>query len=167
MRSASALQDDERVIASAELVLGAEKLTEELAREATFLTAKANQRLGNNADALDDYRRVAQEVATAYGAESKYRVAELLWISGDVSGAEAEANQFVDMSSPHAYWTGKTFLLLSDIAVKKGDTFQAKATLQSLIDYYTIRDDGIIDEAKTKLSALNAGSSASAEAPAN
>ena len=106
-------------------------------------------------------------MATAYGAESKYRVAELLWIAGDVSGAETEANQFVDMSSPHAYWTGKTFLLLSDIAVRKGDTYQAKATLQSLIDYYTVKDDGIIDEAKTKLAALNAGSSASAEAPAN
>jgi TolA-binding protein len=166
MRSASALQDDEKVIASAELVLVSEKLTEELAREATFLTAKANQRLGNNAEALDDYRRVAQEVATEYGAESKYRVAELLWIAGDAGAAENEANQFVDMSSPHAYWTGKTFLLLSDIAVKKGDTFQAKATLQSLIDYYTIKDDGIIEEARTKLASLNAGSSAPA-APAN
>jgi len=156
MRSASVLEDDEKVIASADLVLGSEKLTEELAREATFLTAKANQRLGNNADALDDYRRVAQEVATAYGAESKYRVAELLWIAGDISGSEKEANEFVDMSSPHAYWTGKTFLLLSDIAVKKGDTFQAKATLQSLIDYYTVKTDGIIDEAKAKLAALTA-----------
>jgi tetratricopeptide (TPR) repeat protein len=156
MRSASALEDDDRVIASAELVLGSEKLTEDLAREATFLTAKANQRMGNNADALDDYRRVAQEVATAYGAESKFRVAELLWIAGDIDGAEKEANQFVDMSSPHAYWTGKTFLLLSDIAIRKGDTFQAKATLQSLIDYYTVRDDGIIEEARAKLAALTA-----------
>jgi len=167
MRSASALEDDEKVIASAELVLGSEKLTEELAREATFLTAKANQRLGDNADALDDYRRVAQEVATAFGAEAKYRVAELLWISGDIDGSEKEANQFVDMSSPHAYWTGKTFLLLSDIALKKGDTFQAKATLQSLIDYYTIKDDGIIEEARVKLAALNSGSSAQPEIPAN
>lgn len=156
MRAASALEDDDRVIASAELVLGSEKLTEDLAREATFLTAKANQRLGNNTDALDDYRRVAQEVATAYGAESKFRVAELLWIAGDIDGSEKEANQFVDMSSPHAYWTGKTFLLLSDIAIKKGDTFQAKATLQSLIDYYTVRDDGIIEEARAKLAALTA-----------
>ena len=154
MRSAAAMEDDERVISSAEMVLGSDKLTEDLAREATFLTAKANQRLGNNDDALDDYRRVAQEVTTAYGAESKYRVAELLWLSGDVNGAEAEANQFVDMSSPHAYWTGKTFLLLSDIAVKKGDTFQAKATLQSLIDYYTVTNDGIIDEARAKLAAI-------------
>ncbi len=156
MRSASALEDDEKVITSADLVLGSEKLTEDLAREATFLTAKANQRLGNNADALDDYRRVAQEVTTAYGAESKYRVAELLWIAGDINGSEKEANEFVDMSSPHAYWTGKTFLLLSDIAVKKGDTFQAKATLQSLIDYYTDKNDGIIDEAKAKLAVLTA-----------
>ena len=166
MRSASALQDDEKVIASAEQVLGSEKLTEDLAREATFLTAKANQRLGNNTEALDDYRRVAQEVATAYGAESKYRVAELLWIAGDTGAAETEANQFVDMSSPHAYWTGKTFLLLSDIAVRKGDTFQAKATLQSLIDYYTVKDDGIIEEARAKLASLNAGTSTPA-APAN
>jgi len=164
MRAASALEDDEKVIASAELVLGSENLTEELAREATFLTAKANQRLGNNADALDDYRRVAFEVATAFGAESKYRVAELLWMSGDISGAEKEANEFVDMSSPHAYWTGKTFLLLSDIALKKGDTFQAKATLQSLIDYYTIPNDGIIDEARAKLAAMTAAEPSGASA---
>lgn len=156
MRSAARLEDDEKTIAAAGLVLESDKLTEELAREATFLTAKANQRLGNNEDALDDYRRVGSEVATVYGAEAKYRVAELLWQSGDISGAEKEANQFVDMSSPHAYWTGKVFLLLSEIALKKGDTFQAKATLQSLIDYYTVPDDGIIEEARSRLAALTA-----------
>jgi TolA-binding protein len=154
MRSAAKLEDDEKIIAAAEQVLGSEKLTEDLAREATFLMAKSNQRLGNTEEALDDYRRVGKEVATAYGAESKYRIAELLWLSGDINGAEKEANEFVDMSSPHAYWTGKTFLLLSDIALKKGDTFQARATLQSLIDYYTVRDDGIIDEARARLAAL-------------
>jgi tetratricopeptide (TPR) repeat protein len=156
MRSAARLEDDEKTIAAAGLVLESDKLTEELAREATFLTAKANQRLGNNEDALDDYRRVGSEVATVYGAEAKYHVAELLWQAGDTSGAEKEANQFVDMSSPHAYWTGRVFLLLSDIALKKGDTFQAKATLQSLIDYYTVPDDGIIEEARSRLAALTA-----------
>jgi TolA-binding protein len=156
MRSAVKIGDDQKIIASAEMVLGSEKLTEELAREATFVTAKANQRLGNLEEALDDYRRVGTEVATAYGAESKYHVAELLWLSGDVNGAEKEVNEFIDMGSPHTYWTGKVFILLSDIAAKKGDIFQAKATLQSLIDYYTIKDDGIIDEARSRLSALNA-----------
>jgi TolA-binding protein len=156
MRSAVKIENDEKIIASAEMVLGSDKLTEELAREATFVTAKANQHLGNREDALDDYRRVGTEVATAYGAESKYHVAELLWLTGDVKGAEKEVNEFIDMGSPHAYWTGKIFLLLSDISIKNGDTFQAKATLQSLIDYYTIKNDGIIDEASKRLTALNA-----------
>lgn len=167
MRSASGLKDDEKIIAAAEMVLGSDKLTEELAREATFMTARSNQRLGNNADALDDYRRVGYEVSTAYGAEAKYHVAELLWLAGDTDGAEKEANEFVDMSSPHPYWTGKTFLLLSDIAVKKGDTFQAKATLQSLIDYYTVQNDGIIDEARTRLAALTSGPGAGAATGGN
>ena len=156
MRSAARLEDDQKVLASSEMVLESEKLTEELAREATFLAASANRRLGNNEDALDDYHRVAYEVTTLYGAESKYRIAELLWLSGDISGAEKQANQFIDMSSPHAYWTGRCFLLLSEIALKRGDTFQAKATLQSLIDYYTVSDDGIKEEARKKLEALTA-----------
>jgi TolA-binding protein len=154
MRAAVKTEEPEKVITAAELVLGSEKLTEELAREATFYTAKANQRLGRNEDALDDYRRVGYEVATIYGAESKYHVAELLWLSGDVNGAEKEVNDFIDMNSPHTFWKGRIFILMSDIAVKKGDTFQAKATLQSLIDYYTVKNDGIIDEARSKLSAL-------------
>lgn len=154
MRAAIKTDEPGKVITAAEMVLGSEKLTEELAREATFYTAKANQQLGRNEDALDDYRRVGYEVGTIYGAEAKYHVAELLWLAGDFNGAEKEVNDFIDMNSPHPYWKGKVFILMSDIAVKKGDTFQAKATLQSLIDYYTVKNDGIIDEARKKLSAL-------------
>ncbi len=155
MRSARRTEDYEKTIAAAEKVLESDKLTEELAREATFLTAKANQALGNNAEALDDYTRVGYEVGTVFGAESKYHVAELLYADGKTDEAEKVVNAFIDLNSPHAYWTGKVFLLLSDISVKKGDTFQAKATLQSLIDYYTVKDDGIIEEARAKLSKLN------------
>ncbi len=155
MRSARKTEDHEKTIASAEKVLESDKLTEELAREATFLTAKANQALGNNAEALDDYTRVGYEVGTIFGAESKYHVAELLYAEGKTDEAEKVVNAFIDLNSPHAYWTGKVFLLLSDISEKKGDTFQSKATLQSLIDYYTIKDDGIIEEARAKLTKLN------------
>lgn len=154
MRAANKIGDDNKTINAATKVLGSDKLTEEIAREATFYTAKANQKLGNNADALDDYERVASEVSTLYGAESKYHVAELMFASGDIDRAEKTANEFINMNSPHAYWTGKVFLLLSDIAVRKNDLFQARATLQSLIDYYTGTNDGIIEEARVKLAKL-------------
>ncbi|TFH46329.1 MAG: tetratricopeptide repeat protein, partial [Bacteroidia bacterium] len=156
MRAARKTEDYEKTIAAADKVLESDRLTEELAREATFLTAKSNQALGNDEEALDDYRRVASEVSTIYGAESKYHVAELLFASGKIDEAAREVNAFIDMKSPHAYWTGKVFILLSDIAVRNGDLFQAKATLQSLIDYYTVSDDGIIEEARGRLTKLNA-----------
>ena len=49
----------------------------------------------------------------------------------------------------------KTFLLLADISIRKGDTLQARATLQSLNEYYTIKNDGILDEVKDKLASLD------------
>ena len=49
----------------------------------------------------------------------------------------------------------RIFLLLADISIKKGDMLQARATLQSLKDYYTIENDGILDEVKAKLNSLD------------
>jgi hypothetical protein len=49
----------------------------------------------------------------------------------------------------------RVFLLLADISIKKGDSLQARATLQSLKDYYTIDNDGIMDEVKAKMSSLD------------
>jgi len=154
MRSADKTGDNRKAIDAANMVLESDKLTEELAREATFITATANRKLGNFADALDDYERISSEVSTVIGAEAKYYVAQLQYNAGDIQSAETTANKFVDMNSPHAFWTGKIFLLLSDIAVRKGDLFQARATLQSLIDYYTGTNDGILDEARAKLAKI-------------
>jgi len=57
----------------------------------------------------------------------------------------------IDMNTPHAYWMAKSFLLLGDVLVEKGDYFQARYTLQSLLDGYGRNDDGILEEAAEKL----------------
>jgi hypothetical protein len=49
----------------------------------------------------------------------------------------------------------RVFLLLADISIKKGDTLQARATLQSLKDYYTVDNDGVLDEVRAKLNSLD------------
>ena len=58
------------------------------------------------------------------------------------------------MNTPHQYWMGMAFLTLSDIFISKDDEFSAINSLQALIDYYTIPDDGIIDNAIQRKSAL-------------
>jgi hypothetical protein len=71
-----------------------------------------------------------------------------------VDESEKLVSEFIDQNSPHQYWMARMFILLSDISVKKGDKLQARVTLESLRDYYTIDNDGILDEVKAKLDTL-------------
>jgi len=133
-------------------------IPEELTRGANFMSAKANYSLNKFDEALRDFRKVATEVTSIEGAESKYMVAELLNVKGQPAEAEKIITEFIDQASPHQYWMARMFLLLSDISMKKGDTLQARATLQSLKEYYTIDNDGILDEVKARLETLNQSS---------
>jgi TolA-binding protein len=125
-------------------------------REALFVSAKAHYSLNEFDEALVDFRKIANEVVSAEGAESKYRIAEILFKKENVDESEKIVMEFVDQNSPHQYWMAKMFLLLADISIRKGDTLQARATLQSLKEYYSVRDDGILDEVNEKLASLDA-----------
>jgi TolA-binding protein len=129
----------------------------ELVREATFIRAKARYSLNEFDEALVDFRKTATEITSVEGAESKYRVAELLFRNGNTEESEKVVTQFIDQNSPHQFWMAKVFLLLADISIKKGDSLQARATLQSLKEYYTVGNDGILDEVRTKLASLDEG----------
>ncbi len=155
LRSASQAGDAQKTIDAAEKINKFGNLPEELVREATFMSAKANYSLNNFEDALSDFRKVATEVTSIEGAESKFMVAELLNKKGLTDEAEKVISEFIGQNTPHQYWMAKMFLLLADISLKKGDTLQARATLQSLNDYYSIDGDGIKDEVKARLDSLN------------
>lgn len=51
------------------------------------------------------------------------------------------------------YWVAKTYILLADNYVRLKDNFQAKATLQSIIDNYKGKDD-ILPTARQKMGIL-------------
>jgi TolA-binding protein len=151
LKAASQAGDAQKTIIAAGKINNSANIPEELAREATFLSAKASYSLNNFDDALRDFRKVATEVTSIEGAESKYRVAELLYKKDKPAEAEKVITEFIDQKSPHQFWMARVFLLLADISIKKGDSLQARATLQSLKDYYTVDNDGILDEVKAKL----------------
>jgi len=163
LRSAYNMGDAQKTINSSESLLSSELVTEELAREANFKSAKSHYALGNYERALNYFRRVAVEVTSSEGAESKYRVAQILFMKGDYDGAETLIYEFIDQNTPHQYWMARMFILLADISLEKGDEFQARATLQSLKDYYQAEDDGIIDEVNAKLDEINRDSQMNAD----
>jgi TolA-binding protein len=154
LRSAYQTGDAQKTIIAAGKINSTPNIPEELVREATFMNAKANYSLNNFDEALKDFRKVAKEVTSVEGAESKYRVAELLFKKDQIAESEKVVSEFIDQNTPHQYWMARMFLLLSDISLKKGDMLQAKATLQSLKENYTVDNDGILDEVKSRMAAL-------------
>jgi tetratricopeptide (TPR) repeat protein len=155
LRSAAFAGDPSRTTLIADKILKNSSIPEELIREASFLAAKAHYSLNNMNEALRYFRMTSNEVVTAGGAESKYRVAEILFSSGQIAESEKVVNEFVGLSTPHQYWMARVFILLADISVKKDDKLQARATLQGLLDYYSIDNDGILDEVRAKLEELS------------
>ena len=155
LRSAWQAGDAQKTIIAAGKINSSANIPEELAREANFMSAKANYSLNNFEEALRDFRKVATEVTSIEGAESKYRVAELLYKKDMTAESEKVISEFINKNTPHQFWMARMFLLLADISMKKGDILQARATLQSLKDYYTTENDGILDEVKSKLDSLN------------
>jgi TolA-binding protein len=141
-------------IEAARQVLQMDKLQEEYIREANFKIAKSFHALNEFDFAYDFFKKVAYEVNSPEGAESKYMVIEILYERGDMKTAEEEVYDFIDMNTPHQYWMGMAFLTLSDIYIAMDDEFSAINSLQSLIDYYTIPDDGIIANAKQRRASL-------------
>lgn len=157
LKSAYETGDAQKTIAASDKIIASSNIPEELVRQAIYMNAKAHYSLNDYDEALKDFSKISNEVTSAEGAESKYRVAEILNRNGQTADAEKVINEFINQTTPHQYWMARMFLLLSDISVKKGDKLQARATLQGLKDNYSVDSDGILDEVKAKLDSLNAG----------
>lgn len=155
VRSVRAAGNDDRTMAVADEV---EKMTDAgdtALREARFAKAKILQKRGDQAGAAAIYRTLSSDVRYAEGAEAAYEVIAYEYNAGHSDAAEKLVYELADRNTYHAYWLGKAFILLGDIYRSRKDNFQARATYQSVVDGYSIPDDGIVDEAKERIRQLN------------
>ena len=155
VRATIAAGDEERILSMADDVASYTAAGDLAWRESQFAKAGILDRRGDAAAAQKIYKVLSANVKTSEGAESAYRVIESAFRAGDTARAEKLVLDFSDKGTPHAFWLAKSFLVLGDIYVQKGDMFQARATYQSIVDGYTPADDGIVAEAKEKIKKLN------------
>ncbi len=145
------LGDYAGVVSVGKRILNVEELNEEIVREVYFKLGRSYDALGSLDKAAEQYREIAGNIKNAEGAEAKYRLAKILFKQDRLEDAQKEVSEFIDMNTPHQKWMARIFILSSDISLRNKDLFQARYTLQSLIDYYDIEDDGIKQEARDKL----------------
>ncbi len=137
----------ERVIADA-------KTSPEIVREARFLKANAHLELKENDLALEEFQKLKVNPSSPEGAEARYRVARIFFDRNNIDKAEEEIFDFVNVGTPHQYWIARGFLLLADIYEKRGELFQARQYIESLLENYQGKEDDIRDRARKRLQEL-------------
>lgn len=157
MRSAWMVKDYQEIISEASGLIAESKLAPELANEAHYYRAKALLAEGQNKEAAGDLAVLAKDTRNVYGAEAKYLLAQLYFDNGETEKAEKEVLDYIEVSTPHAYWLARSFVLLSDVYMKLGRNLDAKQYLLSLQQNYQA-DDDIAEMIETRLAKLNKGS---------
>ena len=155
VRAVRAVGNDDSIVAMADFVTGQADAGETALREARYAKAKVLQKRGDESGAMEIYRTLSKDVRYAEGAEAAYEVIAGDYRAGRFDAAEKAVYDFADRNTSHAYWLGKAFLVLGDIYRSRNDLFQARATYQSIVDGYSIPNDGIINEAKERIRNLN------------
>jgi TolA-binding protein len=139
-------------IQSAQKLLPLDKLTENLATEAHFTIARSAYELGNAELARKEFEETAKLSKNEMAAEAEYMLAQLEFENAKYDVCEKSIFALSENYASYDYWVAKGFLLLSDVYVKKGNTFQAKQTLQSIIDNYEGKD--LVAIAREKLALI-------------
>ena len=152
MRSYYNNTEYENLLNQANNVLSFNNLDNKTQTEAEFCKAYGLYGLGNFNEAYNNFAKVAKKSKNVVSAEAKYFCAFINYINANYDKAEKEAFELINNFGHHDFWVARGFILLGDIYVKTGNTFQAKQTYQSIIDNYVGED--LREEAKQKLNSI-------------
>ena len=122
--------------------------------EARHYRSKALVEAGQEEQAVSDWDILAKDTRNVYGAEAKYRLAQHWFDMGKLAEAEKEILHYMEVSTPHAYWLARSFVLLSDVYSRMERKLEARQYLLSLKQNYQANDD-IAGMIESRLKNLN------------
>ncbi|MEE2700396.1 MAG: tetratricopeptide repeat protein [Bacteroidota bacterium] len=119
----------------AKKVLQLDKVDQGLKNRANLILSQAFFASGNFQKSEKIFTELRENSETGIGAEAAYMLAYLNFLNDSLQRAE---NAIYSLANDFTadYWIAKGFILLSDIYAQKGNAFQAKATLESIIENY-------------------------------
>ena len=123
--------------------------------EALYIKGKSAYIQHQNDIAFVNFNRLSMATVSEHAAEAKYVVAQLLHDEGEYKASLDTCFRLKNRFASYDYWVVKGFILIADDYYVLNNSFQAKATLESIIENYK-GDPNLIEEAKTKLAKLQA-----------
>ncbi|MBT3648869.1 MAG: tetratricopeptide repeat protein [Flavobacteriales bacterium] len=150
MRCNFILKNYQGAIANGIIAQESEKLDHNLRVETDITIAKSNLALNSPGAASSYLSQVILSGSPSQAAEATYLMAKMEFDSDMLDTSEVMVFSLVEAYQSESFWLGKGLLLLSDIYMTRGDLFQAKATLQNIVDNYE-EEDEVKAEAEEKI----------------
>ncbi len=157
MRCAEKLGQTEKLKTASEKTIAYPGIEKEYITEAKYHLGKIYYSSDKIA-ALNYFKDVIKVSKTSRGAESKYYIALIYFENGDTINCKKTVFELSEQYPDYDYWVAKGYLVLADHYIKQKDDYQARYTLQSLIDNYEKAEtdaEDILKMAKEKLDFLN------------
>jgi TolA-binding protein len=153
MRGAYATGNDAGTSAMANNLLANSRATNRDKAEAHYYKGKLAMKTKSYTVAETAFKKVKTLIDNAWAAEAHYQLAYILYERRSLDKAQEMALSFSADYPDYIDWYARSIILLADIFAEKDDLFNAKASLESVIDNYE-GDQSIIDMAKVKLQKL-------------
>jgi len=153
MKSSYFLKRYDDAISEARMLRNHEKTGDKQLVQSMYILGKSLFETRKFDDAEVELNGLMSRSKAELGAEASYLCAYISFENGKYEEAENRIFSLADSYGAYEYWVAKGFILLADVYVKNNNVFQAKQTLQSIIDNYQGED--LRNEATRKLSMLN------------
>ncbi|MFC2176673.1 tetratricopeptide repeat protein, partial [Bacteroidota bacterium] len=125
----------------------------EIINEAMLTSAKCAFAQNDLKMAAARFEQTLLKANNEFGAEAMYSLARIHFLKGDYQRSQDLIFEMINIFPNYDKWIAKSFLLLADNYIKQEDLFQARLTLQNLVDNY---DGELKDEAIKKLREVEA-----------
>lgn len=152
MHSLYKLTKYKEAIEACDVVLANEKISGKTRNEAYLIKGNAALQTGNIALAQTAFGKTADNSQGEAGAEANYKLAEIYFNLEEYEKSQKYIYDVIDNYSSYNYWFAKSYILLADNYTKTGNLFQARHTLQSIIDNY--QGDELLELAHKKLNKI-------------
>jgi tetratricopeptide (TPR) repeat protein len=150
------LNNTEEVIDYAKKVLKLNNLEEANRVDALLFLGVAYKQKGDFSNAKQELENCVKITKTIAGAEAKFHLSEMLFIQKEYTACEASIMELVKAKPSYDYWIAKGLILLGKVYKETGDYFNAKHTLNSVVNNYNGKDKiEIIAEAQSVIQQVN------------
>lgn len=135
MRAAFAEGKHEKALQYSQKLSENEKISNELLNESHLIAGRSAMALNDYVNARKEFGALTKQSSEA-AAEARYQIAFIEYKLGNFKSSQNKCYEIANDMPSYDFWIGKSFLLVAENFLALKDTFQAKATLQSLIDNY-------------------------------